>query len=158
MLSKNLAAAYVAFVGIPILALIGILDAGHDLRAPVAVSGAWDLQADWGPLTSAPCAVWAASSGQRVLEVSQSGKYLALSIDPVRGSGTIESGRVTAAALRPVKPVSCESGEASVYFQAGFESSDAPDVMSGTLGVNGCASCSGIPFRAVRRKETKSGL
>jgi hypothetical protein len=154
MLSKNLVASYVALVGIPILALIGILDAGHDLRAPVSVSGAWDLQADWGPLTSAPCAVlWADSSEQRVLEVSQSGKYLTLSIDPLTGSGTIENGRLTAEALRPMKPVSCQSGENSVNFKASFESSDA---MNGSLRVNGCASCSGIPFRAVRRKETKA--
>ena len=155
MLSKNLVASYVALVGIPILALIGILDAGHDLRAPVAVGGAWDLQANWGSLTSAPCAVlWADSSEQRVLEVSQSGKYLTLSIDPLTGSGTIENGRLTAEALRPMKPVSCQSGDASLYFQASFESSEA---MNGSLRVNGCASCSGIPFRAVRRKEAKAG-
>lgn len=156
MQSKGIVAAYIAFIGVPILALLAILDAGHHLTAPVAVSGSWDLQADWRPWTSAPCAVWAESAGKPVLEVSQSGKYLDLEIDQLRGSGTLETGRVTATVSRAVKPILCQSGDVSVSVQASFESGSA-DVMSGTLRLNGCASCMAVRFRAVHRKETKEG-
>jgi hypothetical protein len=156
MQSKGIVVAYIAFIGIPILALIAILDAGHHLTAPVAVSGLWDVQADWRPWTSAPCTVWTESAGKPVLEVSQSGKYLDLTIDQLRGSGTLETSRLTATMSRAVKPILCQSGEVSVSVQASFES-DAAEVMNGTLRLNGCASCMAVPFRAVHRKETRGG-
>jgi hypothetical protein len=156
MQSKGIVVAYIAFIGLPILALLAILDAGHHLTAPVAVSGLWDLQADWRPWTSAPCTVWTESAGKQVLEVSQSGEYLDLAIDQLRGSGTLEPGRVTATVSRVMKPNICQSGEVSVSMQASLES-DSADVMNGTLWLNGCASCMAVPFRAVHRKETKGG-
>ena len=156
MLSRNLWVAYVGFVGIPLLALIGILDAGHDLRAPFAIGGAWNVQGDWKPLLSNLCGVWTESSQDRTLEISQSGKYLSVTFDSLQGSGFIEARRVTAGQLRPKKPVSCSQGEVSLNVTAQYESANGVDALIGTVAVNGCPRCAPVPFRAVRRAELKA--
>ena len=156
MLARNLWVAYVAFVGIPLLGLIGILDAGRDLRAPFAIGGAWNVQGDWKPLLSNLCGVWTESSQDRTLEISQSGKYLSVTFDSLQGSGFIEASRVTAGQLRPNKRVSCSQGEVSLNVTARYESANGVDALIGTVAVNGCASCAPVPFRAVRRGELKA--
>src|SRR6266566_4582233 len=146
MLSRNLWVAYVGFVGIPLLALIGILDAGHDLRAPFAIGGAWNVQGDWKPLLSNLCGVWTESSQDRTLEISQSGQYLAVAFDSLQGSGSIEGSRVTAGQLRPKKPVPCSRGEVSLNFAGTYQRADGHDVLSGTINLNGCPNCASVAF------------
>lgn len=153
--NRNLVPAYICLVGIPMLGLIGVLDSGHDLRAPLAVRGAWDMQADFHSLAPRSCGALALSSRQRVLEISQSGKQLALALDRMQGLGTIENTTVTAIELR-LPGVSCGTGELSVHFQASIESSAGQDVMNGVLDINGCSSCAPVPFRAVRRRERQA--
>jgi hypothetical protein len=46
---RKLVTDYIIFVGIPLLALVGILRAGKHLTAPVALHGNWSVQADFGP-------------------------------------------------------------------------------------------------------------
>src|ERR1700690_2562536 len=71
--NKNLIAAYSCLVGIPILGLLGILDIGHGLRAPIAIGGTWDVQVDLHSLASTHCDALLASTQPWVLDISQSG-------------------------------------------------------------------------------------
>src|SRR2546425_9400647 len=105
--NKNVVIAYVCLVGIPVLAVIGILDAGYNLRAPIAVGGTWDVQGDLHALATAPCAASLGNSQPRVLEISQSGKYLSFSFDAIRGSARLEGTTIAAGELWLPRDAEC---------------------------------------------------
>ena len=151
---RNIVPAYICLVGIPMLGLIGILDAGHDLHAPLAIGGAWDMQADYQSLAAGSCGVLAPSSGQRVLMISQSGKQLSLALDHMLGFGTVETSEANGQLHLP--EFACGSGEASVYLHAAIQHSAGQEVMTGFLGLSRCSSCAPVPFRAVRRLEKQA--
>jgi hypothetical protein len=137
------------------LVLLGVLEIGRDLAAPVAVGGTWDVAADLRTLSSAPCAAPAAADRQTVLEITQSGKYLAVALDGMRGLGRLEDAALTAAELRPAGGGACGSGAAPVYLHAAIEGSPDHDRMAGTIGIKDCSACAAVPFRATRRRPAK---
>ena len=148
---KRIVVAYICLVGVPLLALVGILDAGRGLRAPIAVGGTWDIQADLQRLASASCASLAVSQ-QPVLVISQSGRYLALTLDRMQGSGRVENTTVSAIVSPPANDASCGPGERRFYLQAN-RSADR-DLMTGVIGLNGCPD--EVPFRAIHRDPSAS--
>jgi hypothetical protein len=146
---KNLIVTYVCLVGFPLLALIGILDIGHDLRAPIAVGGIWNVEADLVPLAAGPCMGSLAESHRPVLSISQSGEFLALTLDRMEGSGSLADGAVTAALSQSPTDSSCSAQKDAVYLHANLERSSGDEVMTGTIGANRCPACAAISFRAI---------
>ena len=147
---KQLIAAYFSFTGIPIFALVCILDAGHHLQAAAAVGGDWEIQADLPPPASAPCAVLPAQSPQLVMTIVQSGKSLALAVGRMEGAGRIENATVTAYRLRPVHGSTCLNQDEYGYLQANLQGPSGHDLLDGVLRLNGCLSCPAVHFRATR--------
>jgi hypothetical protein len=151
---KNLIPAYICLVGIPILGLVTILDAGHDLRAPIAVGGAWQVQGDFEPLASVSCTAPLARSQRPMLTISQSGNHLTIALDRMQGAGRMEHATMTADGLRLANDAACETGDGSRYLRANLAEQN---VMTGVIGVNGCSSCAAVPFRATRQPQAHTG-
>jgi hypothetical protein len=156
---------YVLFVGVPLIALVGILRAGKHLTAPVAVHGNWNVQADFRPWQSVPCGALLINSQPLLLRIDQSGSNLTLTLnDPARTalpatidgyslSTTFSAGRGgTAPAPRP--DAGC-LGSQSLRIQAAVNQHGKQRSLAGTFSLEGCASCPPIAFSATRQMPTE---
>src|SRR5262249_17892730 len=65
--------SYVCLVGMPLLALLGILRAGQSLYAPPSLGGSWYLEADLGNLANGPCRDLLGRVTQPFMTICQSG-------------------------------------------------------------------------------------
>jgi len=164
MNKRKLVRDYILFVGIPLLALVGILRAGKHLSAPVAVHGNWSVQADFGPWQGVPCGALLINSQPLLLRIDQSGSALTLTLnDPARTalpgtmdgfslSTTFSAGRGgTAPAPRP--DAGC-LGSQSLRIQATVIQHEKQRSLAGTFNLDGCASCPPIAFSATREMAT----
>ena len=160
MKKRKLVADYVIFVGVPLLALAGILRVGSHLTAPVALHGNWSVQADFAPWQNVPCAAPLLSSQPLRLRIDQAGSNLTFTLnDPARTAlpGTIEglslsttflAGQVRAASV-PLPDAGC-LGAQSLRIQAAANQREKQRTLAGTLRLEGCASCPPIAFSATR--------
>jgi len=161
---RKLVTDYIIFVGIPLLALVGILRAGKHLTAPVALHGNWSVQADFHPWQGVPCGALLINSQPLLLRIDQSGSILTLTLnDPAKTalpatiegfslSTTFSTGRGgTAPAPRP--DAGC-LGSQSLRIQATVNQHEKQRSLAGTFMLDGCASCPPIAFSATRRMPT----
>lgn len=144
---RNLVTAYICLVGFPLLAVVEMLDLGHDLQAPPDIAGSWKMEAQAGALQPA-CP---ASSAAPVLQISQSGKYLILSLPGFQGSGVVEANSRISAGLRPSADAGCR-GSRPLHLEATLPASAAGRV-TGVIRTAGCAGCPAVSFAADRVKE-----
>ena len=122
-------------VGVPVLGLLGILEAGRGIRAPLSIGGEWTLTVD--PVTG--CAnppgsiLW-----QRAFNISQSGTGAQITLSDGR-STTLEA-TVNGAILNSKPLTATISGN--------------PDArtLEGQMRFDGCAP---VAFRAVRQVPRK---
>ena len=154
----RLIVAYLVLVGVPLLALLGILRSGERLVPPASVRGSWNVEADFGALANPACRGLLSSVKQPFLSISQSGPSLALTLNnPQRTTltGTIRNGSVStgpgtvSAADRCVDPRTLRV-VAEVAKQAGQR------VLTGTLSLMDCVECAPIPFRATQQPSKES--
>jgi hypothetical protein len=80
-LDRRFIAAYILLVGIPLLALFGIVDRGRKSRAPISVAGDWRMTANFSALAGEPCSELLAGMNDPILKISQSGSRLVLTFD-----------------------------------------------------------------------------
>jgi hypothetical protein len=164
MNKRKLVRDYILFVGVPLLALVGILRAGRHLTAPVALHGNWSVQADFHPWQGVPCGALLINSQPLLLRIDQSGRNLTLTLnDPARTalpgtldgfslSTTFSAGRGgTAPAPRP--DAGC-LGSQSLRIQATVYQHEKQRSLAGTFNLDGCASCPPIAFSATRQMPT----
>jgi hypothetical protein len=144
---------YILLVGLPILGLIGVLRKGRSVSAPISVDGSWTIQTN--SLGALPCGNSPVGSPDQTLAISQSGETFTLSLagaqkEPIFGvlKGTI---------LKASGPSSAwpgENGCASGHdfsLLATVDPKANPRSLSGTVSLNGCASCTPVEFLAVRQ-------
>ena len=139
------------------LGLIAILNAGHDLQAPTAVGGSWQIRGDFRPLVSAPCTAVLGRIEKPVLTILQSGPHLAVALDQLQGAGRIEHAALTADELRLSNDAACVTRDGSGYLHASVEGTAGQEVLKGVVGVNGCPDCAEVSFRATRRPPAQKG-
>ena len=164
MKKRKLVTDYILFVGIPLLALVGILRAGKHLTAPVALHGNWSVLADFSPWQGVPCGALLINSQPLLLRIDQSGSNLTLTLnDPAKTalpatiegfslSTTFSTGRGgTAPAPRPDD--GC-LGSQSLRIQAAVNQHEKQRSLAGTFRLDGCASCPPIAFSATRLMPT----
>jgi len=164
MKKRKLVTDYILFVGIPLLALVGILRAGKHLTAPVALHGNWSVLADFSPWQGVPCGALLINTRPLLLRIDQSGSDLTLTLnDPARTtlpgiidgfslSTTFSAGRGgTAPAPRP--DAGC-LGSQSLRIQAAVKQHEKQRSLAGTFNLDGCASCPAIAFSATRQMPT----
>jgi hypothetical protein len=114
-------------VGAPVLGLLGILEAGRSLTAPVSVGGEWKVQSD---------SVVNCAAVPRTLTISQSGADLLITLN---GGHTIE-GAISGSTL---------SGKS---VQAAISGPAAARTLEGTISVSGCGP---VTFRAARQPRLR---
>jgi len=128
-------------VGLPVLGLLGILEAGRTLAAPPSIAGEWTLE--FGSVSN--CAALGRLR-QPALTISQSGASALITLNDGHAStleATINGPTLTA------KSLTHKSLTAAIAGKAGER------VLDGRLTLEGCAPAS---FRAARRApSTKPG-
>jgi hypothetical protein len=145
--------AYLGLVGIPLLGLAGILRTGQHLVAPLSMSGAWKVEADVSVLASAACGNLLPTIAQPFFNVSQSGGDLTVRI--ADSHATMLSGNIRGTTLRIGEdggPSQDCRNPAAIRLQGTVTGARRQRVVTGTLGIAGCGSCSDIPFRATRAR------
>ncbi|HUE24510.1 MAG TPA: hypothetical protein VMQ86_22695 [Bryobacteraceae bacterium] len=130
--------AYLLMVGLPVLGLLGILEAGRGIPAPLSITGDWTLEFD-------PAAHCANSPGsferQRAWSISQSGTEALITFNDGRAT-TLEA-TVNGVALTAKSLTATISGKPGTR------------TLEGVAGFDGCAP---VAFRAVRQAPKKGGV
>jgi len=161
--NKNFVIAYVVLVALPLLGLAGVLRSGRGLVAPISVDGVWKFGVNSENLSDGRCGKSLASLQDSLVSISQSGKYLVLSLKngpPAAGSGVIEGTTLNATIPLPDTSTSepgC-GGDAMLALSATVASKAESRSMQGTISVNQCPSCSTVSYQAVRQpRSSRSG-
>lgn len=142
---RNLLIAYICLAGCPLLALFGILDAGHVLQAPPDIAASWVLKAEADSLGPALCL----PSGPPVLQISQSGQYLTMSLARYRGYGKVGNDSAASADLQTDPNASCGASGTAVHIEVSLLEPEA-NSMTGVITSAACGSCKALPFSATR--------
>jgi hypothetical protein len=124
-------------VGLPLLGLLGILDAGRAIQAPPSIGGEWTLEVD-------PAAHCASPPGsilrQLAFNISQSGTQALVTLND--GHATTLEATVNG------QTITCKS------FVANIAGNQGRRTLEGTMSFDGCAP---VAFRAVRQPSRKRG-
>jgi Kef-type K+ transport system membrane component KefB len=156
---RSMLLTYVGLVGLPLLALMGVLRAGAHLKSPTSVGGPWNVDADFSSLAGTPCGALLSGVRQPALAIIQSGRQLTLNLNnsqktalaatldgstvrttPTAGSGGSQSTK----ALTP----GCDYPQ-SIQLEATI-SSQEPRTMTGMVSLSDCSDCKPVSFHAVR--------
>jgi hypothetical protein len=121
-------------VGLPVLALLGILEAGRNIRAPLSIAGDWTLEFD----PAAGCANGPADLRQPALNISQSGSEALITLND--GHATSLEATVNGAVLKAGSLTASIAGK------------PAARTLAGAMNFAGCAP---VPFRGVRQVSRK---
>lgn len=127
-------AAYLLLVGVPVMGLLGILEAGRSIPAPLSIGGEWTLEFD----PAAHCANGLAGLRQPAWNISQSGAEALITLNDVHAT-TLEA-RVNGAALTAKSP--------AAGIAASIAGKPGARTLQGEMNFEGCAP---IAFRAVRQ-------
>jgi hypothetical protein len=158
--NRNFVIAYVFLVALPVLGLVGILKSGRSLTAPFSVDGAWKIESNH--LSASPCGNLLSPVFNAPISISQSGKSLVVSISggAKTTAGTLEGkiikAQFAAAEVGTDKP-GADCGGGGLTLTATLDPMAEPRTLSGTLAVEGCASCTPMEFRAVRQPRSPGG-
>jgi hypothetical protein len=157
MYKWKIISAYVFFVGMPLLALVGILRAGAHLTPPLAVRGDWFVLADFNSWRRALCEARLTNVLQPLLNITQSGKDIAIKLndaEKVVMVGTINGTTLVAAhpgALGKIELIPMPSRGCSLRLQAEVRDQGKQRSLTGTFTLDGCASCPSLAFSAIRQ-------
>jgi hypothetical protein len=149
---------YILLVGLPILALVGVLRKGRTVAAPISVDGTWKLQTNSGSL---PCGKSSTGNSDQTLAISQSGESFTLNLAGAQKAPIF--GVLTGTTLKASGPSSAwpaENGCAAGHefsLIATVDPKANPRALVGTISLNDCASCTPVEFRALRQSPTEKG-
>ena len=129
-------AAYLLLVGVPVMGLLGILEAGRGIPAPLSIGGEWALEFD----PAAHCANGPAGLRQPALSISQSGTEALITVND--GHATTLEATVNGATL------TAKSLTAAIAGKPGERT------LEGKMNFDGCAP---VAFRAVRQAPKRRG-
>ncbi len=152
--SRNFVVAYIILVGLPLLALAGVLRSGRHLSAPLSVDGTWKIEAETSKLANHPCGAVSSLLDSPLL-ISQSGRSVELSFTGKPAA----AGSLADKNLTSLISIGSDSGCGNGYvtLAAVVDPKSEPRSLAGQLSFPGCQSCSPIAFRAVRQPKPPSG-
>jgi hypothetical protein len=169
---RHFVIAYVVFVGLPILILLGILRLGRGLTSPVSVNGNWKIESA-ASLADGHCPIASPLNINSSFVISQSGPNLRVALSGSKSTGVIASGTIASGMIatgtiadgtidgQTVK-VSIPSsrsnpadstcgGDQPLTLTATVDAHAEPRTLTGTLSADHCANCEPLQFRAVRQ-------
>lgn len=152
---------YLIFVGLPLAGLLVCLQYGLRLSAPASVDGIWRITAKSVEEFHLPCIVPQAPHREPSIAISQSGKYLSVSLSAgatVAANGTIAGREISVSGETPAgsNGSGCEK-HSMLIVRATTDSENQPRSLEGVLSADGCAACAPVPFRAVRGRSERDG-
>ena len=153
--NRNFVIAYILLVGLPIAGLLGVLKTGRHLSAPVSIDGNWKVEATADAATSSACFQSVSWLHDSPLAISQSGPGLVLSWNGVTkpvASGSLDGNAIKASI--PAGSASTSCGGENFNLVATVDPKSEPRLFTGTLTVDGCATCSALDIRAVRQPRS----
>jgi hypothetical protein len=145
---------YLILVGLPILGILGVLQIGSDLIAPVSVGGVWEVTMTSQSPMNVNCGRLQTADKPMQMNVIQSGPFLVLQLD---GSEQIVLEGTLSDTTLAASTKAGGSRPSSLQIQAVIDSLAQPDQMHGTMLDIQCSQV--ITLRAVRlsREASKGG-
>ena len=131
-------------VGIPVLGLLGILEAGRSITAPLSIGGDWTVEFDPAP----HCANGPSVLRQPAFSISQSGTGALITLND--GHATTLEATIDGATLTAKTP----SATIAATVVASIAGKLDQRTMEGKVSLSGCAP---VAFHAVRQTPRKRG-
>lgn len=147
---------YVLLVGLPALAVSGVLRVGQRLQSPIFVGGSWKVERDSSSDPHSACG-HSLIPDRAVLTISQSGSKLLLRLSDEDGTtfaGEIHDATITATLARAASDASLDAqglSGASIQLHATVERENGLDRLLGALTVSDCPTSTVTSFRAKRQ-------
>lgn len=146
---------YVLLVGLPVLALVAVLNRGRDLTAPTSVGGVWKFEIAPDRPSNSACGESLSLLSDSLISISQSGKSLSLTLD--NGSRAAVSALIEGDMISGLLPASVNGAEETgcenriLTLTATVTGSADARKMVGELSLSGCESCEPVGFHAARQ-------
>lgn len=153
--SRNFVVAYIFLVGLPLLALVGVLRSGRHISAPYSVDGAWNIETDTQALNSFSCQPVSVLL-RSPLVISQSGTTLQVSFgrSGAPALGTLDGKTINAS--MPAEP-SQICGNGHIVLSAALDPRSQPRSLTGSISLSDCRNCGPLPFKATKQSKPQSG-
>jgi len=148
---------YLFLVGVPVLAISGVLRVGQRLQSPIFVGGTWIVERPWNTDHDSSCGHSLINSDRTVLTISQSGSRLLLTLNDENKTtfaGEIRDGTITATMARLASDTSIDAqgvSGASIRLHARFERDSGADRLLGALTFHVCPTSTVMSFIAQRQ-------
>jgi hypothetical protein len=153
---------YLALVGVPVAALLGILHLGRGLQAPPPLGGEWTVAASpspspaTSPSAGPTCAAWGDSLARGGLSISQSGVHLDVTLRLAgerRVSALLRGDTIRGAAERTGDSApgraACDPAS-GLKIEAAVDPRADPRRMDGVVRFRSCGGCAPAAFTATR--------
>ena len=144
----KIAFLYIFLIGMLFIALLGVLQIGKKLKAPVDVSGVWYFNFDSTTVSNNSCSSLGFSPESPEATIQQSGVYLTLLVnnpDKIELRGKIESLNLT------LTEDSRNANKCNSVLQANIShTNNNQDELKGILYSPGCKDCPEVRFIATR--------
>jgi hypothetical protein len=152
---NHLVLAYILLVGLPLLGLFSVLEAGRGVVPLPAVSGEWSLDLDASPAVSGNCLAPLTGAQRPVLAISQSGANVVASFNQapkVTLTCTLEGNHL--AGVAETGASGCGEG-ALMRLAATVGGKPGQHSLDGHLSWEGCALCTPVAFHGVRQTSSR---
>jgi hypothetical protein len=152
---------YLGLVGLPVLGILGLLQVGHTLSAPISAAGTWNAQLN--PDSESTAADPGLHPQRMILTITQSGSHVVLVFDDDQRTtlvGRIQGATIDAAALRHdgmSADYAADFGNIPRSFRASIDCQAEPHRLVGVLVVDRGRLHTDVPIVAVRRDKVSKG-
>ncbi|MCL5028064.1 MAG: hypothetical protein M1480_03485 [Bacteroidetes bacterium] len=150
---------YIILVGVMLAALLEILRAGENIKAPLDVSGSWKIKNEFIYALDGNCSAVTFLRRKPKLNIEQSGKYLELKLNDSANTimnGTLENDTLKFSESLPVKKAkdnSCGNNVIVNLTLMFINHNNSPDEIAGSWSTPNCSRCNQISFSAVKENN-----
>jgi hypothetical protein len=156
--NRNFVIAYILLVGLPLLALAGVLRSGRSLKAPFSVDGAWKLDTGANHASAAGCGDLLSAMAATPLSISQSGTSLVINLGSGRTTtGTLDGKTIRAQFRGTANSSAAGCADHGLALAATLDPLTEPRSLSGKISIDGCDTCAPLEFRATRQSPPAAG-
>jgi hypothetical protein len=129
---------YLILVGLPVLAIFGLLRAGQKLSAPISLAGAWNAQLNLENPPDSSVRTALIHPGPTVLSITQSGPHVFLTFDELQTTtliGNVQDLTVYASFIPESGGPTNTSGSkmTAIYFHGRVDRQTQPDRLLGVI-------------------------
>lgn len=139
---------YLLLVGVPVLLVLGILELGRDLTAPIAVGGVWNIEKSATDPNEPPCGAVPLGSDSPALTIAQSGSHLQIVFNDA--NRTTLTGELREQTISTASAPS--QGADAIQLEARVDRQTDPHSLQGSLTFAQCPSRPALTFSATHQK------